>query len=147
MSDPFLVVIGINLSRPRAPRKLIKCGNTKAIDRSQFTADLVNPGLVSASPDNVEVLVDLYISVLSEPLESQVPEEEKVVPDPPSSPWMNNDIIKAKQARRRAERRKRKSGLVVHIQVYKQARNNVSTARNLAKACYFQAKLKQTISD
>ena len=107
----------------------------------------MNPDLVSASPDNVEVLVDLYISVLSEPLHSQVPEEEKVVPDPPSSPRMNNDIIKAKQARHRAERRKRKSGLVVHIEVYKQARNNVFTARNHTKACYFLAKLKEAISD
>ena len=96
MSDRFLVAIGISVERPRAHRKLIKRGNTKAIDRSQFTADLVNPGLVSASPDNVEVLVDLYISVLSEPLDSQVPEEKKVVPDPPSSPRLNKDIIKAK---------------------------------------------------
>ena len=63
MSDRFLVAIGISVERPRAHRKLIKRGNTKAIVHSQFTADLVNSDPVSASPDNVEVLVDLYISV------------------------------------------------------------------------------------
>ena len=59
---------------------------------------------------------------------------------------MYNDI-KAKQARRRAERRKRKSDLVVHIEAYKQARNNVTAAVKRAKACYFRAILKEAISD
>ena len=45
---------------------------------------------------------------------------------------MNNDINKVKQARHCAERRKRKSGLVVHIEAYKQARNDVTTAVKLS---------------
>ena len=50
----------------------------------------------------------------------------KGVPDRSSSPWINEAVIKAKQAKRRAERKKRKTGLVVHIEIYKQARNNVT---------------------
>ena len=61
-------------------------------------------------------------------LNKHAPEKEKVVPDRPSSPWINEAVIKAKQARRRAERKKRKTGLVVHIEIYKQARN---------RSCFF----------
>ena len=136
------VAIGTGLSRPRPPRTMVKCRNTKAIGRSQFRAALSNSGLVSAPPDTVNDIVDFYKSVPSNLLDRYAPEKEKVVPDRPSSPWMNYDIIKAKQARRRAEGRKRKSGLVVRMETYKQARNNVTAAVKHAKASYFQAKLK-----
>ena len=53
---------------------------------------------------------------------------------PASSPWISEVVIKAKQARRRAERTKRKTGLVVHSEIYKQARNNVTKLIKQAKA-------------
>ena len=76
----------------------------------------MNSDLVSAPPDNVDDLLHLYNSVLSDLLDRHAPEKENVVPYRPSSPWMNNDIIKDEQARSRAVKGKRKSGLVVHIE-------------------------------
>ena len=73
------------------------------------------------SPDGVDDLLDLYNATLLGLLNKHAPEKEKVLPDRPSSPWINEAVIKAKQARRRAERKKRKTGLVVHIEIYKQA--------------------------
>ena len=61
-------------------------------------------------------------------LNKHAPEKEKVVPDRPSSPWINEAVIKAKQARRRAGRKKRKTGLIVPTEVYKQARSDVTKA-------------------
>ena len=136
----FFAAIGTDHSRPRPPRKMIQCRNMKRIDCLQFRADLSNSDLVSAHPDNVDHLADLYNFVPLDLLDNG-----KVVPDRPSSPWVNNDITKAKHARRRGEW-KRKSGLVVHIEAYKQARN-VTTVVKHAKACYFQGKLKEVISD
>ena len=67
---------------------------------------------------------------------------------PPSSPWISETVIKAKQARRRAERKKHgKTGLVVHIQIYKQARNNVAKLIKQAKASHFHAKLEDAATD
>ena len=126
MSDHFLLTIGTDLSRPRVPRKVVKCRNVKGIDRSLFRADIAQSPLVIGSPDGVDDLLDLYNATLLGLLNKHAPEKEKVVPDRPSSPWINEAVIKAKQARRRAERKKRKTGLVVHIEIYKQARNNVT---------------------
>ena len=99
------------------------------------------------SPDGVDDLLDLYNATLLGLLNKHAPEKEKVVPDRPSSPWINEAVIKAKQARRRAERKKRKTGLVVHIEIYKQARNNVTKLIKQAKASHFHAKLKDAETD
>ena len=40
MSDHFLLTIGTDLSRPRVPRKVVKCRNVKGIDRSLFRTDI-----------------------------------------------------------------------------------------------------------
>ena len=99
------------------------------------------------SPDGVDDLLDLYNATLLGLLNKHAPEKEKVVPDRPSSPWINEAVIKAKQARRRAERKKRKTGLVVHIEIYKQARNNVTKLIKQAKASHFHAKLEDAETD
>ena len=147
MSDHFLLTIGTDLSRPRVPRKVVKCRNVKGIDRSLFRADIAQSPLVIGSPDGVDDLLDLYNATLLGLLNKHAPEKEKVVPDRPSSPWINEAVIKAKQARRRAERKKRKTGLVVHIEIYKQARNNVTKLIKQAKASHFYAKLKDAETD
>ena len=75
------------------------------------------------SPDGVDDL-DLYNATFLGLLNKHASEKEKVVPDRPKSPWISEAVIKAKQTRRRAKRKKRKTGLVVYIEIYKQARNN-----------------------
>ena len=102
MSDHFLLTIGTDLSRPRVPRKVVKCRNVKGIDRSLFRADIAQSPLVIGSPDGVDDLLDLYNATLLGLLNKHAPEKEKVVPDRPSSPWINEAVIKARQARRRA---------------------------------------------
>ena len=125
----------------------MKCRNVKGTDRSLFRADIAQSPLVIGSPDRVDDLLDLYNATLLGLLNKHAPEKEKVVPDRPSSPWINEAVIKAKQARRRAERKKRKTGLVVHIEIYKQARNNVTKLIKQAKASHFHAKLEDAKTD
>ena len=139
-----MLTIGTDLSRPRVPRKVVKCRNVKGIDRSLFRADIAQSPLVIGSPDGVDDLLVLYNATLLGLLNKHAPEKEKVVP---SSPWINEAVIKAKQARRRAERKKRKTGLVVHIEIYKQARNNVTKLIKQAKASHFHAKLEDAETD
>ena len=81
MSDHFLLTIGTDLSRPRVPRKVVKCRNVKGIDRSLFRADIAQSPLVIGSPDGVDDLLDLYNATLLGLLNKHAPEKEKVVPD------------------------------------------------------------------
>ena len=105
MSDHFLLTVATDLSRPRVARKVVTCRNVRAIDRPQFRGDLAQSPLVTNSPENVDDLADLYNSTLLELLYKHAPEKEKVVPDRTNSPWIDEAVVKAKQARRRAERK------------------------------------------
>ena len=145
MLDHILLMIGTNLSRSRVPRKVVKWRNVKGIDRSLFQADIAQSPLVTGSPDGVDDLLNLYNATLLGLLNKHAPEKEKVVPDRPSSPWLNEAVIKAKQARRRVERKKRKTGLVVHTEIYKQARNNIT--KLIKQASHFHAKLEDAATD
>ena len=98
MSDHFLLTIGTDLSRPRVPRKVVKCRTVKSIDRSLFRADIAQSPLVIGSPDGVDDFLDLYNATILGLLNKHAPEKEKVVPDRPSSPWISEAVIKAKQA-------------------------------------------------
>ena len=143
MSDHFLLTIGTDFSRPQ----VVKCRNVEGIDRSLFRVDIAQSALVIGSPDGVDDLLDLYNMTILGLLNKHTPEKEKVVPDYPSSPWISEAVIKEKQARRRAERKKQKTDLVVHIEIYKQARNNVTKLIKQAKVSHFQAKLEDAATD
>ena len=100
---------------------------------------------MTGSPDGVDDLLDLYNATLLGLLNKHAPEKEEVVPHHPSSPWISEAVIKARQARRRAK--KRKTGLVVHTEIYKRARNNVTKTFKQAKASHFHAKIEDAASD
>ena len=74
-------------------------------------------------------------------------QREKVVPDRTNSARIDEAAIRAKQARRRTERQIRKTGLVGHIELYKQVRINVNRAIKPAKARHFRVKLEESASD
>jgi hypothetical protein len=148
MSDHFLVTIATDLSRPRALRTTMLCRNLKSIDRLQFRDDLIRSPLIeNADIDSVESLVDTYNTVLTDILNRHAPEKEKVVPNRSQAPWINDSVRTARRARRRAERAKRKYGLVVHKQSYKKARQAVNKAIRQAKAEYFLSKVSDAASD
>jgi hypothetical protein len=147
MSDHFLVLIETDFSRPRAERVVVKSRDMRGIDRSKFKADLLSSPLIISPPDDVNSLVDLYNTVLRDLLDDHAPETERVVPNRPSSPWLNEDILSARRARRCAERRMRKTGLTVDADIYRKARLAVTSAISKAKAAYFQSKLKDASSD
>ena len=76
------------------------------------------------------------------PLNKHAPEGEGVVPDRINSVWIDEAVFRAKQVRQRSERKNQKTSLAVHIEVYKQARNNVKKASKDAKTRHFRRKLK-----
>ena len=133
LSDHFLVTLGTDMSRPRVPRKVIKCRNLSDIDMNQFRNDLLKSSLIRGPPDDPNALVSLYNSVLSGLLDLHAPETVKTVPDRPNSEWFNDDMLIEKRSRRRAERKKRKSGLAVDIQAYNKAKMRFKKASDLAK--------------
>jgi hypothetical protein len=114
----------------------------------QFGLDLQNSALFSdVTHDDVDALVDCYDQTMSSMLDKHAPLKVKVVPDRPYSPWVTDDVLTARQSRRRAERQMRKTGLAVHRQIYINAKNAVSRAVKNAKANHFQTELEQAVSN
>ena len=126
---------------------MVECRKVKGIDGSQLRDNLAGSPLVTEPPDVVDDLVDLCYATLLDLWNKHGPEREKVVLDLTSSAWTDEAVIRAKQAKRRAERKKRKTGLGVHIELYKQARDNVKKAIKHDKAGYFRLKLGEAASD
>lgn len=56
--------------------------------------------MVLDPPVDVTVLVDLYNEVLSWLLDTYAPEVERRIPDRPTAPWMSEEVLQARQARR-----------------------------------------------
>ena len=63
------------------------------------------------------------------------------------APWISEAVIKAKQARGRADRKKRKTGLVVPTEIYKQARSDVTKAIKHIGPSHVHAKLEGAASN
>ena len=72
--------------------------------------------------------------------------KRKSLPTVPA-PWISEAVIKVKQARGRAERKKRKTGLVIPTEVYKQARSDVTKVIKHTEASHFHAKLEDGASE
>ena len=147
MSDHFLVTVHTDFSRPRLPRKTIRCRNLKKIDRDHFRDDLKISSLFDENCDDVDALVECYNKTMVNLLDKHAPEREKTVPDRPASPWITDDVLKARQFRRRSERKMRKTGLVVDREAYKRARRSVTKSIENAKTNHFQTKLQEASSD
>ena len=69
--------------------------------------------LVTDHPVDFDNLVDLFYATLLDLLNKHEQEGEKVVPDRTNSAWIEEAVIRMMQARRSAERKKRRTGLVV----------------------------------
>jgi hypothetical protein len=91
--------------------------------------------------------VSLYNDTLTSLLDRYAPVTSKLVPDRPDCSWYTAEIREKKQARRRAERRYRQTGLEVHRQIFKQARNQVSLAIKQARVDHIQSELDAASSD
>jgi hypothetical protein len=142
LSDHFLVVCETSLIKPSSKRKKMKTRNLKKIDMDGFCSDLSDSELVKHPPDDVEQLVSLYNSTLSSLLDTYAPEVERHVSDRPNTAWFSSSVASAKAVRRRAEKRWRRSGLVVDREIYQCARNQYSQEMRKAKSSYIQSVLE-----
>ena len=97
-------------------------------------------------PDDADDLVDLYHANLLDLLNKHKPEREQVVPDRTNSAWIDEAVIRAKLARRSAEGKTQKTGLLF-TRIYTNRQENVNKAIKHAKARHFRVKLEEAASD
>ncbi|GFS06279.1 hypothetical protein ElyMa_001219600 [Elysia marginata] len=121
VSDQAIITIDMAFSKPSKLVKTVTSRRRKAIDLDQIKSDVR-----SALPDPNSITLETFNSMFRYVLDVHAPLTTRTLTERPISPWFCLIIIKAKQIRRRAERRLNKTKLTAHAEIYKAARNEVT---------------------
>ena len=145
ISDHFWVGCSIVGPKPKTVRKQISFRKTKSIDLDHLKNDIHSSELGKTSSfHDVTDLVQQYNQTLNQLLDIHAPVVNKTVVVHPESPWFNNEIKEAKLARRKAEKRWRKSNLTVDRQIFIEKRETVNTLLQKAKENYYSDLIKSS---
>ena len=109
----------------------------------KFTQDLKSSEMISCNFRNVSDCVSMYNRTLVQLLNTQAPVKEKVVSLRPQAPWYTEQVRKAKQVRRQAERRWKKEKSTINTEILKAKQTEEIDIRNQAKKEYFNNKFGQ----
>ena len=117
--------------------------NLKGVDIAKLNDSLLSSQLVQAPPSDSDELVRLNNQTLTTLLDEQAPLKTKEVMLRPHAPWYNESIRTAKQKRRRAERKWRKTDLTVDKELLKESQKEVSNLSEVAKKNYYNDKISE----
>ena len=150
LSDHKLVKCYLQFQKPSKPRRKIAYSRIKAIDRNTFRADIRESALCTIQHPHQLSTADSraedYFTVMSNIVNCHAPLRNTVIPDR-QCVWYNNDIRAAKQARRAAERRWRKSGLQVDKLQFVEKKKQVMQMMNQARSEFYSTTISENIHD
>ena len=146
IADHKTVYFTCNLRKPNLPKKTILFRKIRSIDINDFRDDIVSSGLPSADGE-LEYLVSFYNKTLSNILDKHAPLKTKTVTIHPTAKWMNDEVRAAKSAKRKAERKWRKTNLEVHRQIYISMRDDLNVIINNSKQDHIQKTISESDND
>ena len=123
------------------PRKI---NNT---DKTKFQEDILSSSLYKSPSSDLTTLTDQYNTVVAATLDDHAPITKKRVAIKPNYPWLNEDFRSEKRKRRTYEQKWRKTGLIVHREIFVEQRQLVSNLIKLLKAKYYADKIEECGTD
>ena len=147
--DHFPVLFSLPVTKPKPQEKVITYRKYSQISTDTFREDLKESlESLSGDPDlSTSQLVDKYNSVLVELLDKYAPGKERRVTSRPQPAWYTDDILAAKRTCRKAERKWQDTGLVVHQEITKDRRREMSRLIDQAKKEYFNGRIADAQSE
>ena len=146
-SDHFPIVIKCIVNKAFPKTETMKCRNLKSIDKKTFMQDISSSKIFDPYEQDVSNLVKQYNSSLSDILNKHAPETTRKVLVRNHSPWYNSDLRNARQTKRKAERKWRKSGLTVHYEIFNQERKKYNFMCRAAKSAFFKKEIEERKGD
>ena len=104
LSDHFLVLSELEFPRPKCVKKKISFRRINKIDLDNLKNDILNSDLKTKPEKELPKLCKQYDTILQTILSKHAPLLTKTVSERPPTPWMTQEILKAKVRRRRLER-------------------------------------------
>ena len=143
--DHYPVFTHMSLSKPTLPTKCVTYWKLKNITANELDTAIQSTSICSTTlaDRTLDELTTLYDTSLSAVINGLAPLRTRSITIRPEAKWYNEETRAAKQQRRQAERRWRKSGLTVHRDIYIEQKQRVNTIITEAKASYY----KEAIQD
>ena len=125
--DHFPVLAHLSLRKPPLPTREVTW-KLKTITKEVLLDAISTSALCTTSLSTLSLheLTTLYDTELRKIIDALAPTKTRVITVRPEAEWYNESIREAKQTCRQAERLWRKTGLVVHRDVYMEARDMVN---------------------
>ena len=142
-SDHAAVICEMNLDRPARKPVFKKIREIKAINITAFKDDVK----VFVEHHGQNITAEILDGGLRNILDKHAPAIEKRVPDK-NDPWIPpiaDELRQAKQLRRRAERRQKKTGLNIDYQILKNRQAEVVNIIDTAREKYLSQKIENSI--
>ena len=146
-SDHFPITCKLKIKKADCHRKIVSYRKTKNINIDKLREDIVNSNLQEINKNSVDEIVDQFNYVLSDLTEKHAPLITKEICVRPRKPWYTDDITKAKQKRRAAERRYLKTKDRDDLNTLRKARLQVTEMCKVAKRNFYQQKITENVGD
>ncbi|GFR91750.1 hypothetical protein ElyMa_000851400 [Elysia marginata] len=129
--------------KPKPSRKTFKYRKTKNIDIVAFKRTTVEAEVSKKVEACASVNEKIFFlsNTISNVLEAHAPQKVKSIVIRPNCEWYTDGLRKAKQERRKSERRWKKSRLEIDRQLYVPIKNKVNDMIKSSKRKYFKDKL------
>ncbi|XP_048590663.1 uncharacterized protein LOC116612334 [Nematostella vectensis] len=151
LSDHAVVRFRLGLPRPGLLVNTINYRKLKSIDLEQLKAEMLQSPLCTkdspSTANELDIYVKEYNNTLAKLLNRHAPNKTRTRVTRPVVPWYNDEIDQAKRARRKAERKWRKSKLPSDLADFKKKRNHVTNAMNKATDEYYTQFVAENSSD
>jgi exonuclease III len=145
-SDHNNILFELNIKKPTFTKKTIRSRKTRDINIDNFKTDIKNrfeklskiPETTPQTPNNLDTLIQTYESTRAI-LDKHAPETKRLVTVRNPTPWTTSDIKPAKIAKRKAEKKWRRTKSRTDHEAYKEAKNaynkmlNDMKTKNIAK--------------
>ena len=115
---------------------------SKPSTEEPFDPPAYEPSSATLTTDDPNTLTERFNSVLREIIDKHAPLKKKKVHDRPNAPCITNNVKRAKQERRKAERKWRRTRLPQDRLNYKKSRDDVIKLIETEKEHYLSSKIK-----
>ena len=122
ISDHFVLTVPLPFSKPKPVANTVNSRNIKTIDMSYFKSSLTD----SLNDIKNSITSFSLFNCVKAVLDKFAPIKTRLTTVRPAAPWINIFVKAQKQARRKAERLFKKTGLTVHKEIFKFYKNKTT---------------------
>ena len=135
ISDHESVLFELTHPKPHTQYTVVQSRKINNIDKAKFQEDFLSSSLYKSPCSDLNTLTDQYNTVVAATLDGHAPITKKCVAIKPN--WLNEDFRSEKRKRRKFEQKWRKTGLIVHREIFVEQRQLVSNLMKSLKTKYY----------